>query len=246
MCGARPPLPGGPVSGVFCVILLGSDIVDLLDPDCTLDGLHPRFISRAFHPSEEELASTLVRTGDRRAFWLLWAAREAAYKAQTQAFPHLPFVWPSYEVRPTSAGRFQVTTPLGTLVGLEISGPETCLHVVVVASVEGEAAADPTPRASAVLSDALAGADERVVVFTAECEPSILGKDGRPTEGELIRHWALDRLRDHLRVKAAASILTDPQGAPYFTVQGIRRGTLSLSHHGRFLGAAYLDERWAR
>ncbi len=225
------------------MILLGSDIVDLLDPDCKLDGLHPRFISRAFHPSEQELASSFLRTDNVCAFWLLWAAREAAFKAQTQAFPHLPCIWPSYEVRPTSAGRFEVATPLGTMAGLEISGPETCLHVVVIGSVEGEAGAEPTLHASAVLSDAIAGADERVAVFTAEFEPSSLGKEGRPTEGELIRHWALDRLRDHLRVHAAASILTNPQGVPYFTVQGIRRGTLSLSHHGRFLGAAYLDER---
>ncbi len=59
--------------------MIGNDIVDLADPETRLGASHPRFDRRVFAPEEFEfLATTRTRA---RMRWILWSAKEAAYKA---------------------------------------------------------------------------------------------------------------------------------------------------------------------
>lgn len=69
--------------------MIGNDVVDLLDPETLAGASHPRFDRRVFTPAERE---ALARSGaPNRLRWILWAAKEAAYKALRKAEPET--VW---------------------------------------------------------------------------------------------------------------------------------------------------------
>jgi phosphopantetheinyl transferase (holo-ACP synthase) len=69
-------------------LIIGNDIVDLGDPeahhgaDDSIGGGHPRFDARVFTPSE--LAAIAASESKRLMRWVLWSAKEAAYKAARQ------------------------------------------------------------------------------------------------------------------------------------------------------------------
>jgi hypothetical protein len=58
--------------------MVGNDVVDLVDPEVLKGPAHPRFDARVFARSERNV---LRESGaPERLRWLLWAAKEAAYK----------------------------------------------------------------------------------------------------------------------------------------------------------------------
>jgi hypothetical protein len=58
--------------------MVGNDIVDLEDEDAREGARHPRFDQRAFAESERRLLG--ADPSDSRLRWILWAAKESAYK----------------------------------------------------------------------------------------------------------------------------------------------------------------------
>jgi len=65
--------------------MIGNDVVDLLDPETRDGASHPRFDRRVFAPEER---AALARSGaPNRLRWILWAAKEAAYKALRKSEP---------------------------------------------------------------------------------------------------------------------------------------------------------------
>ena len=69
--------------------LLGNDLVDLKDRD-SLDILkNSRFLNRVFSKTEQTLIREAASPFERA--WLLWGAKEAAYKALKRANPELLF-----------------------------------------------------------------------------------------------------------------------------------------------------------
>ena len=230
------------------MIVLGNDIVDLSDPDSDPAGLHPRFLARAFGP--EELATIQGRgrgprqlggEADALDLWTRWAGREAAYKALRQYHSELVCSWPEFEVELFPERQLTVRHPLGRLAGMALQIPAGVVHVVCT----GDAAAMPEspahPGGQAPISPNTETL-QRVRVFAAELRPEA-NQPGGPPESELLRVWARERLVELLQLTQPTVILDTREGIPYLAVNGIRRGTLSLSHHGRFLALAYLDER---
>lgn len=59
--------------------MVGNDVVDLSDPESSFDACHSRFDRRVFVPEEFEALSIEYTDAQRR--WILWSAKEAAYKA---------------------------------------------------------------------------------------------------------------------------------------------------------------------
>jgi phosphopantetheinyl transferase (holo-ACP synthase) len=59
--------------------MLGNDVVDLADPEARAESLHPGFDRRVFDP--EERTWLRVSCQPERDRWVLWAAKESAYKA---------------------------------------------------------------------------------------------------------------------------------------------------------------------
>lgn len=59
--------------------MLGNDVVDLADPEARAAALHPRFDRRVL--DEEEQAWLRTSQRPERDRWVLWAAKESAFKA---------------------------------------------------------------------------------------------------------------------------------------------------------------------
>jgi hypothetical protein len=65
--------------------MLGNDVVDLWDPETRPGAAHPRFDVRVFDPTE--LAALARSRAPNQLRWVLWAAKEAAYKAAKRMDP---------------------------------------------------------------------------------------------------------------------------------------------------------------
>ncbi len=77
--------------------MIGNDVVDLADPEVAGGERHPRFDARVFAPEER---IRLGASADReRLRWMLWSAKEAAYKALRRSDPALVFAPSRFVVR---------------------------------------------------------------------------------------------------------------------------------------------------
>jgi phosphopantetheinyl transferase (holo-ACP synthase) len=86
--------------------MVGNDVVDLGDRE-TLEGpTHPRFDDRVFRPEERRLLCG-SDTPDRMR-WILWAAKEAAYKLAKKLDPSTVFSPRRFAVKLTAPGRAEV------------------------------------------------------------------------------------------------------------------------------------------
>ncbi len=76
--------------------MIGNDVVDLREPGQLAEARHPRFDRRVFSGAERE---TLGASGaPERLRWILWAAKEAAYKVARKLDPETVFSPPRFEV----------------------------------------------------------------------------------------------------------------------------------------------------
>jgi hypothetical protein len=69
--------------------MVGDDLVDLGDPEARDGVQHPRFDARVFAPDERAALGVGAAAGRRR--WILWAAKEAAYKLARKLDPGVAF-----------------------------------------------------------------------------------------------------------------------------------------------------------
>ena len=76
--------------------MVGNDVVDLSDPESSHDACHLRFDRRVFTPEELEVLSTDHTDVQRR--WILWSAKEAAYKAARRECAGITFSPPHFVV----------------------------------------------------------------------------------------------------------------------------------------------------
>ncbi|MCS7204869.1 MAG: 4'-phosphopantetheinyl transferase superfamily protein [Leptospiraceae bacterium] len=83
-------------------VWFGNDIVDLEDPDTSLDHLNQRFIQKIGTPNEiEHFFSTLEPLHEKLILlWTIWALKESAYKAISRTLNLHSFRYKDYEVLP--------------------------------------------------------------------------------------------------------------------------------------------------
>ncbi|HEX2484077.1 MAG TPA: 4'-phosphopantetheinyl transferase superfamily protein [Myxococcota bacterium] len=193
--------------------MLGTDVVDLADPESAEAALHPRFDARAFAPAERaRLAGSPERA---RLRWVLWAAKEAAWKAACADGLAAPFHPAAIETRLARAGaRFEGevgVSGVGYRVRVELAGG--AVHAVA--------------RAAALAPERVVASLERLAAHL----PAAQSAGARALALELASR-ALGAARERLRIARAGrrpQLLCD--GAPAGAV-------LSLAHHGRFAAAA--------
>ena len=189
---------------------VGNDVVDLDDPETRLDGLHPRWCERAFCAAEHEALD--ASRSRHRLHWVLWAAKESAFKARKRLEPRAVFSPREYEVElsplPATAG-----VALGRVVHQgEVFDLEVRLHgasVHAVATSEDEVGARVLWEVDRALGDP--GVAARRLATTAIA--SALGLD--PAGLRIVRRPPVATFRDH-RIDLG----------------------VSLSHHGRFVAFA--------
>lgn len=198
--------------------MLGNDVVDLADPEAAEGALHPRFDARAFTASER---ARLDAAAERPALrWVLWAAKEAAWKAVRRLAPDCPFHPARIEARLAPAGR-------GAFAGeVAIAGARFRVRVEVAGEAVHAVAvhrALPAPRVRAAWR-ALRGGG-------APPAPSAGSDEARGLAVELASH-ALAVPRHELTVARRARMPELLRAGAAVPV------CLSLSHHGRFAAAA--------
>jgi phosphopantetheinyl transferase (holo-ACP synthase) len=196
--------------------MVGNDVVDLLDPDARDGARHPRFDARVFAP--QELAAIAASEAPSRLRWLLWAAKEAAYKAARRERPAIVFSPPRFVVSVHGERR------------AEVRHDAACFDVAFEPG-EGFVHAIATGRTRAHGS-----------YFGAAGSLDALTRDG--SSSDAVRALAIASLAP--RLGAAPEDLTILRDARRGRVPRLLRFgreidvPLSLSHHGRFVAFACL------
>ena len=172
--------------------MIGNDVIDLRDPETR--AVHPRFDERVMAPSEHGwLAGRADPARDR---WLLWAAKEAAYKAARRIAPTVRF----------SPNRFVADLGLGRvshgdlLFDVEVSESDDAIHAVatlrgtrragVVAAFVRGAPSDPSAAARRLAVDvvsARAGLRDPGVVMSGRL-PELRSAESAPLALSLSHH----------------------------------------------------------
>jgi len=206
--------------------MVGNDVVDLTDPQCLPMGTHARFDQRVFVPSERSLIQASAAPA--RTRWLLWAAKESAFKLLRKRDPMLTFVPRRFVVTLQGGGAKRDSSCGGAPHGRAlVRGTVTCAgqRVAFRDDSDGDAlhvvATDDEPVVSELLT---------AVVASPAVEPSVA-----------VRRLASTAVADRLGVSADALYIGRQDRIPRLQLRGVPLPIdLSLSHHGRFVGFAAL------
>ncbi len=194
--------------------MVGNDVVDLSDPESSRDARHPRFNRRVFIPEEFEVLSTEYTDVQRR--WILWSAKEAAYKAARRESAEAIF----------SPARFVVFLDRSLRGSVRVGGRRwpvriqiagNCVHAVVS---ENES-----------FTGILSGSRQ---LTSAELRD--------PSQG--VRRFAIASIAAGLGVATSDLRIEKTNRIPQLIVAGEAVPVaLSLSHHGSYAGFACQDSR---
>jgi len=194
--------------------MVGNDVVDLSDHDSSLDARHWRFDRRVFTPEEFEMLST--DHTDLQWRWILWSAKEAAYKAARRESAGVAFSPARFVVNLDRSLCGSVRVGIRRWpVRVRIGGD--CIHAVVS---ENES-----------FAGTLSGSRR---LTTAELRD--------PSQG--VRRFAIASIAAGLGVAACDLRIEKTNRIPRLIVAGEAAPVaLSLSHHGSYAGFACHDSR---
>lgn len=210
-------------------MLVGNDVVDLTAPGAGEKHRDRRFLERVFTPQEQAFIADAADPA--RVLWMIWSAKEAAFKIASKLIPGTIFAHRSFRVWPRSlhAGRVQYD-------GLEVEVDWECNSDFVHCVGHIGAGMRPVSVAARHGDDAFeaAVANQALTARESESVSSIDSVAVRRVAKCLAKHLGV-RDAEIVRVRAAAGwapprVECNGQAAPGFDV--------SLSHDGRFVAAA--------
>ncbi len=187
-------------------------MVDLEDRETAAGATHPRFDERVFAP--EELDRLRRSRSPRRLRWVLWAAKESAYKVAKKLDPRTIF----------SPRRFVVQLDATNLGSVRVGEHRFSIVARVERAVCHVVACAELPRGVIVVSGL-----RRLV------------DDGRsPTyPGHAVRRFTIDEMTPWLGARAGDLELVSEDRVPRLRLGGRPvPADVSLSHHGRFVAFA--------
>jgi len=189
--------------------MVGNDVVDLGDVDARTGARHPRFDERVFAPSERRRIAASADGEQLR--WILWAAKESAYKLARRGDARAVFA-PTRFVVELDDRRRGCVRHAGRTYPVRVTLDGDCVHVVATL---------PDIR------DVLAGT-RRIAAR----------RDGAASREA--RELAIAAAAMRLRVDARALTITREKRIPRLRLRegGREVALLSLSHHGRFVAYA--------
>jgi len=194
--------------------MIGNDIIDLSDPESSPNACHSRFDRRVFSVDEFEALSSDYSEVQRR--WILWSAKEAAYKAARRVSADVSF------------------SPLCFVVDLDRALCGSVQHEGYSWMVRVEVERDCV----------------HAVVGQADAFPEIISATRRLTTSELcdpsagVRRFAIESIAEALGVARSDLQIESMGRIPQLIWVGPDvRASISLSHHGWFVGFACLDPR---
>ncbi|MGH7898063.1 MAG: 4'-phosphopantetheinyl transferase family protein [Candidatus Binatia bacterium] len=201
--------------------MIGNDVVDLADPETMPSATHPRFDERVF--AAEELASLARSRAGTRLRWMLWAAKESAFKAAKKLDPATIFAPRRMIVRLACDGSGSVSVGERAFSLRVLLDGEVC-HAVACAAVP----------AGALIVSGLRRLGPCDLTGTAPIDPR-----------RAVRRLAIGALAPWLGVKVRDLTFIRDGRVPRLRWRGrLAPVDVSLSHHGRFVAfAGALDPR---
>jgi len=192
--------------------VVGNDIVDLADPDTSRGACHPRFDRRVFAP--DEARSLPAEFTDLQKRWILWSAKEAAFKAARRESARVVF----------SPARFVVDLDHSLSGSVRYGRRRWSARVQVDGDCVHAVVGDPD-----TISSVLSGA----------CR---LAMDELRDPSAAVRRFTLSSLAARLRVAISDLRIERARRVPQLILAGRARPVpLSLSHHGSYAGFACRD-----
>jgi phosphopantetheine--protein transferase-like protein len=200
---------------------VGNDIVDLADPENIGKSADERFCRRVFNAEELSMIAGSDRPDS--FLWMIWAAKEAAYKAISRMYPvvcSIPRRYPVVLETAAHAGsvtplKGKVRTPLGD-VSVHVFIEVQALHAIAFLNVE----------------------DLTGIVFRVE---RVDVKGGDPSG--FVRKILLEEIASRLGCPVGSLSVFKEKKRPWAPFISFREGRLpieiSLSHDGRFVAFAY-------
>lgn len=189
--------------------MIGNDVVDLGDAEVQPQGRHPRFDERVYCAAER--ASIEASGAPDRLRWILWAAKEAAYKVARKDDERAVFSPPRFQVHVDASLRGRVQFA-GRDFWLLIDEAPGRIHAI--------ASERPLPE-SQLLSRVLAWDDEA------------------PLAGKAVRALARREISAALDLPAEELEIGREGRIPILEISERALDVdLSLTHHGRFLAFA--------
>jgi phosphopantetheinyl transferase len=107
--------------------VIGNDVVDLEDPETRAGATHPRFDARVF--AGPELAWLRRSGAPERLRWMLWAAKEAAWKVARKLDPRAAFAPLRFAVQLDGSLRGRVEHA-GRSLWLAVSADASSVHAI--------------------------------------------------------------------------------------------------------------------
>jgi phosphopantetheinyl transferase (holo-ACP synthase) len=191
--------------------MVGNDVVDLADAETRVENLHPRFDRRVFSPQERAVLA--AAEDSHRLRWMLWAAKESAFKVMRKLDDRTVFAPARFAVSLSS-------DTSGTTAGWVCHAGRR-VHVRIVERDEV---------VHAIASDRIDGRDSLLYAVARLFAES-------PSAGA--RRLALAAIAPRLGVPARALSITSRRRVPQVQRGGEAIPVdLSLSHHGRFAAFA--------
>lgn len=188
--------------------MIGNDVVDLRDPEVRGTS-HPRWDMRVFSAPEQEAIQ--ASGAPNRLRWILWAAKEAAYKVARKLDRRTVFSPPRFEVRLDVTLRGHVHHPGGTLP-VVVDEAQARIHAI---------ATDAEPDARELVEQVLCWDGDEVMA------------------GRALRARVRGELAARLELPAEDLEIDRVGRIPVVLLQGEPLDVdLSLSHHGEFLAFA--------
>jgi len=195
--------------------MVGNDVVDLADADSRPGARHPRFDERAFAACERRWIAEAE--AEEVARWILWAAKESAYKVAKRRDPATVFSPARFVVELDEALRGRVRHR-GDAYPVRVVVRGDCIHAVAIAP--GGSHADVI-------------ADVRGLSRAGD------GDRSGATASLEARTFAIDAVAAQLGVAADSLIIASRERIPRLRRRdGREAADLSLSHHGRFIAYA--------
>ncbi len=194
--------------------MVGNDIVDLQDAETADGATHPRFDRRVFTDDEMEILAGA--TEPRRTRWLLWACKEAAFKALAQTAPSLRLHPGTFSVALLSPDSALVAHERGVV---RVFVVEAAGFVHAVAGSWSDRAVDPVTAVLHGVGEVVAG------------DPH--------SPGRIARAGLVDRVAAHMGIDRRRLAMLARGRIPMLALDGVPlRAAVSLSHHGRLAAFA--------
>ena len=112
-------------------MLVGNDVVDLLDPENQQEAIHPRFDERVFTPVERAWLANEATA--HRTRWRMWAAKESAFKVARKLDPGVRFLPRRFSVQLKGNAQAVVRYAVGRF-DVSFSGADDWVHAIATLS----------------------------------------------------------------------------------------------------------------